>query len=209
MKNPYSILGVSKTATQAEIKKAFYALARKYHPDHNKDKDADVKFKEINNAYEILGDEKKRSDYDQNFGGFSDKSSFKSGSRPNYRNSYQENSNKKYGTHSQNEWEEFFKMYQNFERINRELEKEYYRKKREQEQEDEKFYQSHRTFYQYNGKIFNNEREVNRSKQMGDSNIIQILIIVFVLIYLWNYNFTKKNLEEYKEKARKRIDEVD
>ncbi|MDD4555833.1 MAG: DnaJ C-terminal domain-containing protein [Alphaproteobacteria bacterium] len=61
----YSILGVSKTATETEIKSAFRKLARKYHPDVNKDNpNAEQKFKEINGAYDILGDKEKRKKYD-------------------------------------------------------------------------------------------------------------------------------------------------
>ena len=58
----YKILGVSRSATQDEIKKAFRKLAQKYHPDAGGDEN---KFKEINEAYEVLGDEKKRKVYDQ------------------------------------------------------------------------------------------------------------------------------------------------
>lgn len=61
----YEILGVSKDATEADIKKAFRKLARKYHPDVNKSKDAPEKFKEINEAYEVLSDPDKRARYDQ------------------------------------------------------------------------------------------------------------------------------------------------
>ena len=64
-KDPYSMLGVSKIATQDEIKKAYRKLAMQYHPDKNKgDKKAEEKFKEIGAAYEILGDSKKRKEYD-------------------------------------------------------------------------------------------------------------------------------------------------
>ena len=62
----YEVLGVSKTATDAEIKKAYRKLAMKYHPDYNPgDKEAEEKFKEINEANEVLSDEKKRQLYDQ------------------------------------------------------------------------------------------------------------------------------------------------
>ncbi len=68
-KDPYSVLGVSKSATQDEVKKAYRKLAMQYHPDKNKgDKKAEDKFKELGAAYEILGDAKKRKEYDT-FGG--------------------------------------------------------------------------------------------------------------------------------------------
>jgi len=62
----YQTLGVSKTATPAEIKTAFRKLARQFHPDTAKDKKAaEEKFKEINEAYEVLGDADKRKRYDE------------------------------------------------------------------------------------------------------------------------------------------------
>ena len=65
MKNLYDILGVSKSASDAEIKSAYRKLARKYHPDLNKDDaTAAEKFKEISGAYEVLGDKEKRQKYD-------------------------------------------------------------------------------------------------------------------------------------------------
>src|SRR5690554_5987940 len=85
-KSYYDILGVSKNATENEIKSAYRKLAKKYHPDLNPgDKQAAEKFKEVNEAYEILSDPQKRANYDRfgtadpgmggfdfgNFGGFS------------------------------------------------------------------------------------------------------------------------------------------
>lgn len=65
-KDYYKILGVSKSATQNDIKKAYRKLAVKYHPDKNKDnKSAEEKFKEINEANEVLSDPEKRKKYDQ------------------------------------------------------------------------------------------------------------------------------------------------
>lgn len=63
-KDYYDILGVKRDATEAEIKSAYRKLARKYHPDVNKTKEAESKFKDINEAYEVLGDKEKRSRYD-------------------------------------------------------------------------------------------------------------------------------------------------
>ena len=79
----YEVLGLSKGASDDEIKKAFRKLAKKYHPDINKEPGAEEKFKEINEAYEVLSDPKKKTTYDQfghagmdgfqqgGFGGFS------------------------------------------------------------------------------------------------------------------------------------------
>ncbi|WP_102026976.1 molecular chaperone DnaJ [Salirhabdus sp. Marseille-P4669] len=75
----YEVLGVSKDAPKEEIKKAYRKLARKYHPDVNKEPDAADKFKEVKEAYEVLNNEQKRAQYDQfghdgpnaqGFGGF-------------------------------------------------------------------------------------------------------------------------------------------
>lgn len=63
-KDYYDTLGVKRAATDSEIKSAYRKLARKYHPDVNKTKEAEEKFKEINEAYEVLGDKEKRQRYD-------------------------------------------------------------------------------------------------------------------------------------------------
>lgn len=63
-KNYYDVLGVSKDASSEEIKSAYKQLAKKYHPDLNHEEGAADKFKEINEAYEVLGDETKRKNYD-------------------------------------------------------------------------------------------------------------------------------------------------
>lgn len=104
----YEVLGVSKTATDDEIKKAYRTLAKKYHPDVCKEPDAEAKFKEVQEAYEVLSDSTKRQQYDQfghdgpmggtgfdgfnfnggGFGGFEDifSSFFGGGSRSQTRN---------------------------------------------------------------------------------------------------------------------------
>ncbi|MBI2565220.1 molecular chaperone DnaJ [Candidatus Woesearchaeota archaeon] len=64
-KDYYAILGIEKNASQEEVKKAYKKLAKKYHPDLNKDPDATEKFKEINEAAAVLADPEKRSHYDQ------------------------------------------------------------------------------------------------------------------------------------------------
>jgi molecular chaperone DnaJ len=61
----YQVLGVTKTAAPDEIKRAYRQLARKYHPDVNKEPDAESRFKELSEAYEVLSDERKRQMYDQ------------------------------------------------------------------------------------------------------------------------------------------------
>ncbi|MDK2819927.1 MAG: DnaJ domain-containing protein [Mycoplasmataceae bacterium] len=64
-KNYYKILGISNNASQPEIKKAYFAKAKMYHPDVCKDKDAEQKFKLVCSAYEVLKDERRRKDYDE------------------------------------------------------------------------------------------------------------------------------------------------
>src|SRR5579859_6246403 len=61
----YKILGVTRTASVDEIKKSYRRLARKFHPDVSKEKDAEARFKEVQEAYEVLKDPEKRAAYDQ------------------------------------------------------------------------------------------------------------------------------------------------
>ena len=76
MRDPYSVLGVQKTASAEDIKKAYRKLAKKLHPDRNPgDKKAEEQFKEVSNAFEILGDPKKRALYDE-FGEISTRPGF-------------------------------------------------------------------------------------------------------------------------------------
>ncbi len=77
----YDRLGISRDASQDEIKKAYRRMSKKYHPDINKEPGAEEKYKEIQEAYDTLGDEQKRAAYDQYGpaganGGFGDSSGF-------------------------------------------------------------------------------------------------------------------------------------
>ena len=64
-KDYYEVLGVARNANQTEIKQAFRKLAREYHPDVSKHQDAEERFKEINEAYDVLSDDEKRARYDR------------------------------------------------------------------------------------------------------------------------------------------------
>src|ERR1700677_849210 len=64
-KDYYQVMGVARDATEAQIKQAYRKLARKYHPDVSKEKDAEARFKEVGEAYEVLKSPEKRAAYDQ------------------------------------------------------------------------------------------------------------------------------------------------
>jgi curved DNA-binding protein len=76
-KDYYEILGIERGASQDEVKRAYRKLARKYHPDLNKDADAADRFKQIGEAYEVLGDPEKRAAYDQLGAGYASGQEFK------------------------------------------------------------------------------------------------------------------------------------
>ena len=103
MSNYYEILGVSKNATSDEIKKAYRTLAFKYHPDRNPgDKAAEEKFKQITAAYDVLGDEAKRRNYD--LGGYSSEESAYSNANQQYQRQYQYTYNNPFGDENYWEW---------------------------------------------------------------------------------------------------------
>ncbi|MEQ8206503.1 MAG: DnaJ domain-containing protein, partial [Woeseia sp.] len=64
-KDYYKVMGVKRDASQDEIKRAYRKLARKYHPDVSKESDAELRFKEVGEAYAVLKDPEKRTAYDQ------------------------------------------------------------------------------------------------------------------------------------------------
>lgn len=103
MTDYYKTLGVEKTATADEIKKAYRTLAFKYHPDRNPgDTVAEEKFKEISAAYDVLGDEAKRRTYD--LGGYTDSYSSSADSNQSYQRQYQYTYQNPFGDDTFWEW---------------------------------------------------------------------------------------------------------
>ena len=104
MSNYYEILGVSKNATADEIKKAYRTLAFKYHPDRNQgNAEAEEKFKQISAAYDVLGDEAKRRQYDMGYS--TDSYSSAGQSQQQYHRQYQYTYQNPFG--EENFWEWF------------------------------------------------------------------------------------------------------
>lgn len=119
MKDYYEILGVQKTATGDEIKKAYRNLAFKYHPDRNAgNKEAEERFKQITEAYDVLGDEKKRNEYDR-YG-------FQSNTYSGYNNSYQNSYNSNAYQSNAYESEDAFWDWFNNESARQNYQKQYY-----------------------------------------------------------------------------------
>lgn len=106
----YQVLGVEKNATQEEIKKAFHRLAHKYHPDKGGD---EKKFKEINEAYQVLSDAKKRQQYDQ-FGRTFDQAGAGAGQQWDFNWSWQNNPSSRGQGEQEFEFEDLGDIFENF-----------------------------------------------------------------------------------------------
>ncbi|MPW26828.1 DnaJ domain-containing protein [Alkalibaculum sp. M08DMB] len=109
-KDYYEVLGVDKKATQEDIKKSYRKLAMKYHPDTNpNNKATDEKFKDINEAYEVLGDTEKRSKYDQ----FGSQSQFQGGADfdPSKYGFGGQNTQYKYSSGGDSDFSDFFNAF--------------------------------------------------------------------------------------------------
>ncbi len=108
MTDLYEVLGVAKTASADEIKKAYKSLAMKYHPDKNPgNAEAEEKFKQINAAYDVLGDEAKRRDYDLQ------------------ANQYQYQYQGQYSNEYQNQYQEYARQYQQYRNYQQEYQQQY------------------------------------------------------------------------------------
>ena len=193
MKNYYEILEISQNASKEIIDKAYRVLAKKYHPDSNKPEDkqwAEEQFKEINEAYEVLSDENKKREYDQNL------------INANTQN---------------NETEEYEKLNEENEKLKLELEHLKYMQKNENMQNEEPYKeqeyntnQQYNTNQEYEQTIKNayqqayNEAYVQGLKNMGVkikykknykdylAIILTFVIIIGVGALLWNIPFTKQ-----------------
>ncbi|MBC7476247.1 MAG: J domain-containing protein [Candidatus Sericytochromatia bacterium] len=106
-KDYYKVLGVDKKATEDEIKKSYRKLARKYHPDVNKTKEADQKFKELNEANEVLSDKDKRHKYDTLGSDWDKYENVNYGEQSRYQDSGNVNGNTFYG----NDFSDFFEIF--------------------------------------------------------------------------------------------------
>ncbi|VDN03096.1 unnamed protein product [Thelazia callipaeda] len=100
----YNILGVKRDASTSQIKKAFRSLALKYHPDRNKDPSANEKFREIAEAYEVLGDEQKRRQYDAGDWSFVERQHTKDFDFDNFMRHFQESMNFHRSNHANAHW---------------------------------------------------------------------------------------------------------
>ena len=104
--DPYKLLGVGRTASQAEIKKAYFQLAKRYHPDVNSSPEASRKFREVSGAYEVLKDPGSRAEYDRGGGPWADASDGHSQTRSSGR-SYEQQGQQQ--TRHQREYEDRFR----------------------------------------------------------------------------------------------------
>ena len=169
MDDLYSVLGVTKSATDDEIKKAYRKLAFKYHPDRNPgDKAAEEKFKKINAAYEVLGDKSKRNQYDR-YGSTSSYDS--SSSYSGYSNTYNGYGNTYRGGYSQQE----DAFYQWFNGAFQQAERERYQNSQNQRNEGWTEYYRRQT-----------ERPMTRTESFG--SLIQNLLIMGFGIYFLRFS---------------------
>lgn len=168
MEDLYSVLGVAKTATADEIKKAYRILAMKYHPDKNPgNKDAEEKFKKVTAAYDVLGDETKRRQYDS-YGS----SPFHSGANYGSQNPYSNYGN--YGNYGNADgkyhdpFEEFFNGFGN---------------------SSSNFSNTHRTYY-YN---FSGRNSYNNDQPITKNSAIRKIILKglqsFLTLSFFKYSF--------------------